>query len=711
MQVMTEGVAETVSGIRQTCSYCVAFVLCAAVLSASADDHTVQAPPVFPSESWDVSTPMLAGMDESLLEEARDYALAGGGSGLIVRGGKLVYSWGDPDVLYELKSTTKSIGVTALGLAWQDGLLELNDSAIRHLPRIGVPPQTNAATGWLGDITILHLATHTAGFDKTGDYVELSFEPGSMWAYSDGGANWLADVLTVRFGTDLRELLSERVFEPIGISSSDLSWRRQEYRYARLGDVERREFGSGIQANVDALARLGYLYLRKGIWNGRRILPEEFVERLANPVPGIAGLPVHDATEYPGASDHYGLLWWNNGDGTLAKVPTDAFWSWGLGDSLIIVIPSLDMVVARAGDAWRPEWNSDYAVLEPFLEPIVESAQADSRQPSEPPYPGSTFITGIEWAPASEVVSAAPDSDTWPITWGDDGDLYTAYGDGWGFEPKPPEKLSLGYARISGNPPDFIGVNIPSPTGERSGNRERGEKASGMLMVDGVLYQWVRNANNKGEACQLAASPDRAVTWQWSDWQFAEFGYCAFVNFGKNYAGARDDFVYMYASDTPSAYEAADHLVLMRVSKDRILDRSAYEFFRSIDAAGEPVWTSDLDERMPVFIFAGGVNRFGVTYNAPLGRHLMTMRSGALPGSEDLDHFSIFEAPEPWGPWATVYYTEGWEGEPAPSGIADWGEAQHIPAKWVSADGRQLYLVFSGGDAFAVRGARLTVDK
>jgi hypothetical protein len=219
--------------------------------------------------------------------------------------------------------------------------------------------------------------------------------------------------------------------------------------------------------------------------------------------------------------------------------------------------------------------------------------------------------------PTASILSDAPGSDTWPPTWADDGDMYTAYGDGWGFMPWPPEKLSLGYARISGSPADFTGINIPSPTGEQSGARHRGKKASGMLMVDGVLYQWVRNANEKGEQCQLAVSHDHAVTWEWSDWQFAEYGYCAFLNFGQNYAGARDDFVYMCASDTPTAYAATDHLVLTRLPQDRILDRTAYEFSQGFDAYGAPAWTPDVGARLPVFTFPGGVNRFDITCNAP----------------------------------------------------------------------------------------------
>jgi hypothetical protein len=84
------------------------------------------------------------------------------------------------------------------------------------------------------------------------------------------------------------------------------------------------------------------------------------------------------------------------------------------------------------------------------------------------------------------------------------------------------------------------------------------------------------------------------------------------------------------------------------------------------------------------------------------------MRSGSF-GEESVDHFSIYEAKEPWGLWATVYYTQDWEGEASPDGVSDWGESQHIPAKWIGKDGTTFHLVFSGGDSFSVRRARLAI--
>ena len=335
-----------------------------------------------PAIDWERVSPADVGLDTAKLAAARDYALTGEGSGVIVRHGKLIYSWGDLERRYDLKSTTKSIGVTALGLAIADGKLRLDQKAVDCQPDFGVPPEQNRDTGWLPEITLFQLAAQTAGFDKPGGYESLLFEPGSQWSYSDGGPNWLAECVTLAYGRDVEELLFERVFDPLGIGSDDLRWRENQYRSHEIAGVARREFGSGVHANVQAMARLGQLYLNEGEWQGRRILPAEFVELATNPQ--SQGLPVYRPEEYPDASSHYGLLWWNNADGTLSGVPHDAYWSWGLYDSLIVVIPSLDLVIARAGKGWEQGFGSRYRRLEPFLQPIVAAAfTGRDRQPGQ----------------------------------------------------------------------------------------------------------------------------------------------------------------------------------------------------------------------------------------------------------------------------------------------------------------------------------------
>lgn len=660
----------------------------------------------YPGKSWPTAKPADVGLNAASLHKARDYALTGGGSGMIIRHGKVVLSWGELKKRYDLKSTSKSIGMTAVGIALKDGKFKLSDFAHKHHPKFGTPPDSNAKTGWLKQITLLHLATQTAGFDKPGGYRTLVFKPGTKWAYSDGGPNWLAECVTLAYRKDVWGLMQDRVFSPIGITKRDLTWRRHAYRPRKINGIERREFGSGVHANVNAMARIGYLHLRDGQWKGKRILPKGFVDRVRQPVKSVVGLPELDAKRFGNASDHYGLLWWNNGDGTLKNVPKDAYWSWGLHESLIVVIPSLDIVITRAGKGWKRNWSGHYDVLKPFLEPIVASAKKKGSQdkrktgleahPTErgAPYPQSELIKGIKWAPVASIVRLAKGSDNWPATWGDDGKLYTAYGDGWGFKPQVEKKLSLGLSAVSGSPPKLRGVNIRSKSAEQVGQGRQGKKASGMLMVGGVLYMWVRNAGNS----QIAWSTDLGKTWKWADWMFTtSFGAPAFLQFGKNYSGARDDYVYIYSHDSDSAYKPADRMVLARVKKGRLCDRKAYEFFVKIET-GLVEWSRDINQRGAVFRHKGNCYRSGVSWNLGLKRYLwcQTIPKG---DARFAGGFGIYAAKKPWGPWKTVYFTRKWDTGP--------GETSSFPTKWISSDGKTAHLLFSGNDCFSVRKATL----
>ena len=614
----------------------------------------------FPGTDWPTGGYAEAGLAEARLQQARDYALTGGGSGLIIRHGKVIMSWGDPAKLYDLKSSSKSIGVTALGLALKDGKVQLDDPAIRYQPALGIPPESNAETGWLPRITLRHLANQVSGFEKPGGYGKVLFAPGTKWHYSDAGPNWLAECLTLVYGRDLNDVMFERVFTPIGISPRDIVWRNHAYRPHEINGVKRREFGSGFNANVRAMARIGYLYLREGRWKDQQIIPADFVRLVRTPAKEITGLKENEES-HGNASEHYSLLWWNNGDGTIPALPRDAFWSWGLYDSLIAVIPSLDLVVVRAGESWKRTSDEHYDVLKPFFEPIAQATRAgplghgSEIKPSGPPYPPSPVIRQVNWAPAETIIRRAPGGDNWPMTWGDDDILYTAYGDGNGFKPFVPAKLSIGFSKVTGTPPDIQGVNFTAQNGEFRGDGRSGRKASGLLMVDGVLYLLARNLDN----ARLAWSRDHGATWSWADWSFTtSFGAPTFLNFGRNYAGARDDFVYIYSPDRDNAYDAADRMVLARVPKDRLSQPAAYEYFVALGAKGQPEWSRDIARRGAVFTHRGNCYRGGVTYNAALRRYLWCQilpHSTHPQGMRFQGGFGIYDAPEPWGPWTTAF--------------------------------------------------------
>jgi hypothetical protein len=293
-------------------------------------------------------------------------------------------------------------------------------------------------------------------------------------------------------------------------------------------------------------------------------------------------------------------------------------------------------------------------------------------------------------------VRHARGGDNWPNTWGADDYLYSAYGDANGWEPFLPKKLSMGIVRVAGNPPAIRGENILAPTAEAVGDGNAARKASGMLMLDdGTLYILVRNVGNS----QLGWSKDQGRTWTWADWKFGtSFGCPTFLNFGKAYAGSRDNFVYIYSHDHDSAYERADRTVLARVPKDRIRDRTAYVFFVRTSADGSPVWSPDIYQRGAVFENPENCYRTSASYNAGLKRYMLCqINSGA--DTRFSGGFGIYDAPEPWGPWTTVYYTPKWDVGP--------GETNSLPTKWMSADGRTVHLLFSGDDYFSVRRATL----
>lgn len=345
-----------------------------------------------PDRGWLRVAPEQVGMDGALLRQAEQYSMQAGGAGMIVRKGRLVHSWGDIDHRSDIKSTTASIASITLALAMDEARVALDDLAATHLPTFGTPPSTNDPT-WLSQVSLVQLATHTAGFEKTGGYGALLAPPGTQWRYSDGGLNWLADVLTTVHMQDLQTLLAVRVWPVLGINErDDIRWRDPATgfrREPRANGIVHREFASGMIGNTNTMARVGLLFLRRGEWaDGVRVFSPEFVDLVRAPAAAAASASVVEPAAFPEANRRFGVLWWTNATAALANVPTDAYWAWGLSDSLIVVIPSLDLVIARTGliQPASPDerilgdndWTGEYDVLAPFLDPIVRAVSDDA---------------------------------------------------------------------------------------------------------------------------------------------------------------------------------------------------------------------------------------------------------------------------------------------------------------------------------------------
>jgi hypothetical protein len=341
-----------------------------------------------------------------------------------------------------------------------------------------------------------------------------------------------------------------------------------------------------------------------------------------------------------------------------------------------------------------------------FVVQASPGARAQELNSRAAPYPPSPLIASVRWSPTQSVIRKAKGGDNWPITWADNGALYSTYGDGWGFKPYVGEKLSLGLVRVDGGPGDFTGVNVRATSIEQRGQGRQGRKAWGALCVQGILYLWLGHADRNGGQAMLAWSRDHGSTWQYADWVFEEFGLIGFVNYGINYAGARDNFVYCYSHDGPRADDPADRFILMRAPLDEITNRASWEFLVRVDDRQRPIWSHNIDERGAVFEHCDACLRSAVSYNAGLKRYLWWQAIPQPPGHKDRGDtrfaggFGIYDAPEPWGPWTTAYFTRKWDIGP--------GEHGDFPTKWMSRDGRTLHLVFSGDDCFCVRKATLT---
>ncbi len=671
---------------------------------------------------WQTASPESEGLSAAKLAELQAGLAARNTKALLViRNDRVVWEWyaeghSAAKIHYTASMAKALVGGLAAGLAITDGKLSLDDRAAKYIRQWQTDPQKSKITvrqlgshssgiedaetdnlphekltGWKGDFW-KRLPVPRDPFTISRDEAPVLFEPGGKGAYSNPGIALLtyATTAAIQGGEhpDIRTLLRERVMRPIGAADNEWS-----VGYGQTNNVAGLPLvGSWGGGNYTArtAARVCRLMLRSGDWEGKQLLSKEAVRQITSD----AGLP-----------GPWAIGWWSNNEGQHARLPQDAFWAAGAGHQIALAVPSLGLIAVRNGGNLAGEDERRTAVnaylFEPLMSAVLQApANAPAAKPAAAPYPPSKLITGIEWAPKESIVRKAPGGDNWPLTWADDDHQYTAYGDGWGFEPLIKEKLSMGLCRVEGGPANFTGINIRSPAFETKGQGMAGKKASGILMVDGVLYVLVRNAGNS----QLGWSKDHGQNWTWSDWKFTtSFGCPTFLNFGKNYAGARDEYVYVYSQDHDSAYEPADRMVLARVPKTRITERAAYEYFQAADAGGAK-WTKDIASRGAVFSHPGKCYRSGITYNAALKRYLwcQILHASTHPqGQRFQGGFGVYDAPEPWGPWTTVYFTEAWDVGP--------GETSSFPTKWMSADGKTLHLVFSGDDFFSVRQAKLTL--
>jgi hypothetical protein len=314
----------------------------------------------------------------------------------------------------------------------------------------------------------------------------------------------------------------------------------------------------------------------------------------------------------------------------------------------------------------------------------------------------SPLIKGIEWC--SERIpypEADIKGDTYPMTWADDGEIYAAAGDPmWG-----ETKDGLDAEKFTGGPTDYKITKV-NPMNDYLGWGGNGPKPSGMICVDGVLYLAFQNMlrtrkppfsllSQHGSDAQIVYSTNKGGFWVPALGNIAapmfpshKFGGPAFVNFGRNNANARDGYVYAVSSDQ---WDNGSNLRLGRVSADSIMRREAWEWVCAFGPSGEPAWSHDLDEAVPVLSLHRWLGIPEMVYLAGIGRFLLlTWRLHTDFSGGDGTDLIVFEAPEPWGPFSLAHFEEYWEGK-------DFNPyCPRVPLKWMDPDGTTGWLQFSG---------------
>lgn len=199
---------------------------------------------------------------------------------MIVRHGHVIAEgwWAPyaPDVKHTLYSLTKSFTSTAVGLAATDGLLSIDDPVLKFFPA-ETPAEPSA---FLKALRVRDLLTMSTGhhkepavmaspeWTKTFLAAPIDHKPGTYFLYNTPSTYMLSAIVQKVTGQKTVDFLQPRLFAPLGID--DLEWETSPEGVS-IG-------GFGLHLRTESIARFGQLYLQKGLWQGRQVVPKSWVE-------------------------------------------------------------------------------------------------------------------------------------------------------------------------------------------------------------------------------------------------------------------------------------------------------------------------------------------------------------------------------------------------------------------------------------------------
>lgn len=319
----------------------------------------------WPTEGWLTSTPEEQGMDSQKLEQLlaviqeRDINIH---SFLIVRNGYLVsetyFDGYDQNKKHDIQSAGRSITATLIGIAIDQGYIDGLDHRILDF----FPERTTANLDERKQaMTLEDLLTMRTGFQwqevegafesmqKSPDWTQyildmsMAESPGTRWNYCSLCSHLFSGMLYKTTGMNPHDFAMQNLFQPLGIS--DIVW---------IKDPAGLPLGAGgFQLTPRDMAKLGYLYLRHGEWDGKQIVSSEWVEKATTSHVSVT------MNEHLG----YGYHW-------ITVPEMEGFAALGGGGQIILVVPNDDLVIVTT--AWTEE--SIFELIDQFVLPAVKAS-------------------------------------------------------------------------------------------------------------------------------------------------------------------------------------------------------------------------------------------------------------------------------------------------------------------------------------------------
>lgn len=302
---------------------------------------------VWPTAGWESMTPAELGIDPDVFIEAaaRIADEATTLSALVTTvGGRVVDQWYADgftrDDTTDIWSSTKSVTSAATGIAIGEGLFGLDDTLGDLIPD-RIPADADPGTA---EIRVRGLLTMSSGWEweGTADYANLETAddyagralslpvvaaPGEYFTYNSANSHLLSVIIQATSGQTLHQYAQDRLFTPIGVQIAGWDATPQ-------GETTG---GWGLHLTPGQMAAFGYLMLNGGAWDGTQVVPADWVA--ASTAWQIDPIAENDF----GGGTGYGYFWW------LDEIAGhDAFFSLGYGESSIMVVPGLDLVMAAA---------------------------------------------------------------------------------------------------------------------------------------------------------------------------------------------------------------------------------------------------------------------------------------------------------------------------------------------------------------------------